>query len=192
MLLAARFCRRLRPACERLEIAGALRRHPAAAACGSGLPRLELVALPKVRPVRAAGSWGEVVRRDLLHAAVVELLTAGEFWALEEPAGPGGLRYWLRSNQAELMIWVAEARHFGSLWLWRTGSAAHTDWLCQRARALRLCWLPRLGLCTGLRQRGACEEEIYAGLGLRFVPPARREAGCCEAGQFDLPDPPAG
>ena len=190
--LAARLHRRLRPFCERLEIAGPLRRHPGESGAGPDPPRIEFVAVPKLRLAERSGPWGRLAPRNLLHAAVLELLAAEEFWALEEGPDPAWLRYRLRSDQAEAILWMAAAGNFGSLWLWRTGSAAHTDWLCQRARARQACWLPRAGLCTGLRQLGACEQEIYAGLGLRFVPPACREPGCFEDGQFELPDEPIG
>jgi hypothetical protein len=72
----------------------------------------------------------------------------------------------------------------------RTGPRAHTDWLCERARQRQACWLPRQGLHLGRRCWGSGEAEIYAALGMRPVPPEQRRPGCCEAGQFDIEEPP--
>ena len=95
--------------------------------------------------------------------------------------------YRLLNEACELRLWVAAAHNFGSLWLWRTGSRAHTEWLCERARQRRICWVPQAGLCTGLHTWGTSEAEIYRGLGLCFIPPEAREGDGAD-GAHDLPE----
>ena len=184
--LAAEYRRRLACACERIELTGQLRRRrfnwqAPEETC------LELLAVPRTEVVSPDQPGLGEYRRDHLREAVLELVDSKEFTAPEEE----GLwrtrgRYRLVNEVCELVIWVAEARSFGSHWLWRTGSRRHNEWLCDRARRRGLCWVVGSGLCTGLRTCGAEEEAIYHGLGLRFVPPELREAGRYEESQFDL------
>jgi hypothetical protein len=186
--LAAHYRQRLEPYCERIESTGALRRRRFPWWLREEV-RVEFLLIPRVEVGRGGpGGIGEY-RQDCLEAAVLELEAEKEFVLV----GQAGLwrtrgRYRLINETCELLLWTAEAHNFGSLWLWRTGSPRHTEWLCDRARRRRACWVPHTGLCTGLRVCGAAEEEIYRGLGLRWVPPESREAGQYEAGQYDLPE----
>ncbi len=184
--LAAGYRRRLAPSCERIELTGSLRRRRVS---GRSLAevRIELLVVPKVEWVTTEESGLGTFRLDYLEQAVRELVTGREFTALgEAPSGEVRRRYRLVNGTCELVLWLAAAQNFGSFWLWRTGSRAHTDWLCDRARRRRACWLPWEGVCTGLRSFAAEEEVMYRQLGLRFIPPEFREWGQCEAGQYDL------
>jgi hypothetical protein len=186
--LAAHYRRRLEPFCERVEVTGALRRRRFSWRTPEET-RIELLAIPKIEVVPEAQTGWPEFRCDLLHAAVLEMIAAREFLGLGPgAAAPGRSCHRLLNETCELVVWVAAAHNFGSVWLWRTGSRAHTAWLCERARRRRACWVPQAGLCTGLHACGAEEADIYRGLGLQFVPPESREPGRCEAGQFDLPE----
>ena len=77
---------------------------------------------------------------------------------------------------------------FGAAWQYFTGSQGHNVRL--RGRALRRgLTLNEYGLFTvgsGERVAGETEEEIYAALGLRWIPPERREdRGEIEAAELD-------
>lgn len=66
----------LEPACERIEIAGSIRRRKPV------VGDLELVAIPRLRPEPAGDLWGTEVReRDLLAERVAALLAGGELSA---------------------------------------------------------------------------------------------------------------
>jgi hypothetical protein len=186
--LAQHYRERLAPLCERIELTGPLRRRRFNWRAPMETP-LEFLAIPKREQVPAGLGGLPAFERNLLHAVVLDWVAAREFMALGlEGAGPPRIRYRLLNDTCELVLWLAERRNFGSLWLWRTGSRAHTEWLCERARRRRACWLPRAGLCTGLRAYAVEEADLYRELGLRFIPPEAREPGQYEAGQFDLPE----
>jgi DNA polymerase (family 10) len=94
--------------------------------------------------------------------------------------GPG--RAVLRIDRSEVTIRLITPDLFGVAWLHLTGSPAHVEALQRRATALGL----RLELPGDGRPSrdfaGCSEEEIYAKLGLPFVPPEMREgAGELEA-----------
>ncbi len=185
--LAEEYRRRLAPACERLELSGALRRRRFQ--WNTSAPaRLEFVAAPRTETLSPGGGGWPAWERNRLWLAVQEWAAGREFTAL------GGERAWeargccrLLNDKCELAIWLAALPAFGSVWLWRTGSRAHIEWLCERARRRRAVWTPQGGLCAGLRVHAVGEEEIYRGLGLRWVPPECREPGLFEGGQFELP-----
>jgi DNA polymerase (family 10) len=75
----------------------------------------------------------------------------------------------------ELKVYLSEARHFGATLLEATGSPAHLDALRAFARGkgyrldARGLWKARKLVAS------ASEEDIYAQLGLQFIPPELRE-----------------
>jgi hypothetical protein len=184
--LAAHYRERLVCFCERIELTGLLRRRRFNWLAPSET-RIEFLVIPRLDRLLPERTGLPECRRDALQAAVTELVARKEF-SLAGPEAASARRgcHRLINETCELVLWKARPRNFGSLWVWRTGSQAHTAWLCERARRRRVCWLPRTGLCTGLRACGADEEALYHGLGLRFIPPEAREAGCYEGGQFEL------
>ena len=67
--------------------------------------------------------------------------------------------------------------NYGSLLLCRTGSAAHNIYLVEHAKTLGLRWNPYYGVYDG---RGKClasaeEADIFRALQLDFIPPEKRE-----------------
>lgn len=166
--LAERIAAELAPYCERLEIAGSIRR--ARPTVGD----IDLVCLP--RP----GQLLPLLRRAALNA---------------KPAKRGDQYVVLAlANGVQLDLWIAHAggigddstlfesemrrvpSNFGVLLLSRTGSAAHNIWIAQRAQALGLHFNPHRGVMRGRQIVAAAEEsEIFAALGLDYVPPERRE-----------------
>jgi DNA polymerase/3'-5' exonuclease PolX len=175
LMLASAWQQRLRPYCQRIEMAGALRRgrryrwsdHEA---------RVELVLIPRYRMVAAgAGAWRNY-QRDLLRDALLRFAAGKQFVLFgDELSETERACYRLVHPASEILLWTATPDNFGSVWLWRTGSRAHTDWLCERARRQGVCWLPRVGLCTGFYTWGTDEAAIYRVLGMQFVPPERRQ-----------------
>jgi hypothetical protein len=182
---ARRIERLLASCCEAVLPAGPLRRHRLGLGRAGPAP-LEFVVIPRHAPLDE--DHGAPVR-DLLRAWVERWLVRGQFFMPGTATRPGQRRYHLLGPAGELLLWVAGRDNAGSLQLWRTGPRAHTDWLCERARQRRACWLPDAGLHDGLRRWGACEAEIYAALGLRFVPPELRRPGAGERGLYDLEAP---
>jgi DNA polymerase/3'-5' exonuclease PolX len=186
--LADHYRQQLATACARIELAGELRRGRFRRG-GTENRRLEYVLIPKVAPVELGRAVPKGCGRDLVAAAVREWVMAEEFSArgLAAFSRQKGC-YRLLNEECEVVLWVAARQNFGSLWLWRTGSRRHLEWLCERARRRQLGWAPQAGLCSGLRCCGAEEDDIYGLLGLRYVPPAFREPGCYEGGQYDQPE----
>ncbi len=136
----------------RVEIAGSLRR------------RLELV----------AGIDLVAVSEDprSLRESLPRLLGAGE--AERTPAGA------LRLRLAETLnadVWIAAPGEFGAALLRATGAPAHLDGLREAGRAAGV-ELPSDGAlrrATGERIASSTEDEVYAALGLPWIPPELRE-----------------
>lgn len=81
---------------------------------------------------------------------------------------------------------VVPARSFGAAWLKYTGSESHYSRLVERA-ATRGLMLTEDGLFDGERVIAAqTEEDIYAGLGMPWMPPELRE----DRGEFELEEVP--
>lgn len=150
----------LAPDCERIEIAGSIRR---------GRPMvndIDLVILPRNL---------EAVRNRALRNA--------------EPVqnGPENLLIRLPGNGLQIDIFFARPAsktlfediptNWGSILLCRTGSKEHNIWLCQRAQSLSLKYSPPKGLVDEEGYVVACanEEEIYTALKLPFIDPVNRE-----------------
>jgi len=164
----------LEPMCQRIMVAGSIRR------TRPWVGNLNLVVLPRPGQLEALRA------RCRLRARVV----------LE---GQRQCVYRLRVREVgevELDVWFARGpvldpgrplpSNWGSLLLWRTGSLAHVQWLQERARQLGLRWEPEVGVLDedGYCLAAAREVNVYAALRLPWVPPAARErAGMMERRQ---------
>lgn len=173
--LAERIVEKLRPACERIEIAGSIRRQR------PEVNDIDLVILTR--------DWLQVRQLASEHAAVV---------------ADGRLNLILRlANSFQLDLFFAHGEqpdlfgstptNFGSLLLCRTGSKEHNVWFAARAKRQGLHWQPYEGLarCLSTVQTAeggqetnlgpvvasATEADLYTALGLPFIPPEQREIG---------------
>lgn len=82
----------------------------------------------------------------------------------------------LRWDDVEVTVRLAEPAHAGALLLWLTGSAGHLDALHARAAARGLTLRPE-GLFSdlGTVRVAAGEDDLYAALGLPWIPAEIRE-----------------
>jgi DNA polymerase/3'-5' exonuclease PolX len=174
----------LAPACERLEVAGSIRRKR------PDVADVELVAVPKTAPARLDLFGTAVGERDLLHERCERLLEAG---TLAHRLGGDGkrafgprfkrLRYRGLAGALPLDLFSVRApAQWGAIFAIRTGSAGFTNRLvASRVR------FPGWGLLpAGLREReGALwaggslletpeEDDFFAALGLEWLPPEQR------------------
>lgn len=170
--IAERVAAELTPLCERLEIAGSIRRRRPY--CGD----IDLVLLPKCqanvdRIIERCAKNATLEKRgeqyvvltlkngfqlDLWFAHAIEV-QAGDLFDAPKYSAPG---------------------NFGMLLLARTGSARHNIWLATVATAKGMHFNPHRGIQKNAgktsRVIAATEEtEIFSALGLAFIPPEKRE-----------------
>lgn len=162
----------LRQFSQRIEIAGSIRR------AREQVNDIDLVVEPK------PGQRGQIKERILQRCVkrqagdqslIVELPLRGE-WARR-----------LGQSSVQLDVWFAEADepdllgvnagNWGSLLVCRTGSAEHNIRLCAQAQTVGLHWNPYRGVMRGTEVIASrTEEEVFAALGLQWIPPAMRES----------------
>lgn len=158
--LAARIATELTPFCERIDIAGSIRRRRPI------VNDIDIVCLPREDQINA------------LRARVLERTT---------PISDGPEILLTRlANGVQLDIYIAQRpkkdlfsetpTNYGMLLLSRTGSKEHNIWLCQRAEKLSRHFNPHYGVYErGRLVASATEEEIFAALNLEFIRPERRD-----------------
>lgn len=158
--LAERIATELAPFCERVEIAGSIRRRR------ETVGDIDLVCLPKVGG----------------RAAILERCKRTAFM---EKQGSQYVVFRL-ANGVQIDLWFAQAAggdlfkpepsNWGMLLLSRTGSVAHNLHLCTVAHQRGLHFHPHRGV-----ERGAdvvaseSEEEVFSALGLAYIAPEARE-----------------
>jgi DNA polymerase (family 10) len=163
----------LQPLCERVCIAGSIRR------LKSEVNDIDIVALPKSLDLPGAlggtAHFSESqVWKDLIPKALVK-------WGLRlEASGQELLRLSFPLTALQVDIYRARAETWGVILLVRTGSKEHNVKLCTLARSKRLKLSANEGVVTqegfGQIVASKTEEEIFAVLGLAFVEPKDREA----------------
>lgn len=148
------------PGVQRIETAGSLRR-----GCET-VGDLDLLCI--------AADGPRVIERFTALPGVNEVLAAGDTKGSVRIGWPTG-----RAIQVDLRVVPAES--FGAAWQYFTGSKEHNVRL--RELAVRRGWsLNEYGLTEGEKVlASATEEEIYAALGLPWVPPELRE----DRGEFE-------
>lgn len=160
----------LRPYCQRIEVAGSIRR------AAPVVNDIDLVLLPKPGQRRAIED--RVRRRCHVRTSGAQTLIAD--WYLPPHLGLGldivQLDLWF-AHEDEFDLLSTYPSNWGTLWICRTGSAAANIRLARRAQALGLHWQPHEGVYRGDQLIASrTEEEVYAALGLQWIPPVYREA----------------
>jgi DNA polymerase (family 10) len=109
---------------------------------------------------------------------------------VRQPANEASSGLSLRRDDVDVTVRVAEPANAGALLLWLTGSAAHLDGLQARATARGLTLRPD-GLFSdhGTIRAAAGEDDLYAALGLPWIPPEIRDGAEAidVAGRGELP-----
>ena len=153
---------RLHPACERVEIAGSLRRRK------ETIGDLDVV---------ATSSDGK---------ALADAFAGAQF--VDEILAHGPAKVFVKCGGVEVDLRIVEPEAFGSLLHHFTGSQAHNIVLRERAVKMGLN-ISEYGLAQAGTQRYepvATEEELYSRLGLAYIPPELREdAGEIRAAEKD-------
>lgn len=170
----------IHPFCERIEIAGSIRRERSV--CND----VDIVCIPRITE-----------DRDLLNAVtgrqnhVLQFLqnyvaqSAGKARFLSGGDREGKLIH-MELPKCQLDLWFATPETFATRLLCRTGSKEHNVWLCGVARAHHMKWNPYEGLLDGGYWSGeeyndgsvvaaATEDEIYRTLNVEPIRPQYRE-----------------
>ena len=169
----------LAPYCERLEVAGSIRRQR------PNPNDIDIVCIPK-----------RTVHTDLLGAVTSADNHAWQF--LQDyvrdrnPSGSQlraprflsggdreGKQVIIQLPKCQLDLWFADEGTWGTRLLCRTGSKDHNIWLCERARGRVMKWNPFDGLSsidTGKQLMTETEAAVYAALGLEWIEPKLRES----------------
>lgn len=162
--LAFKVLTTIEPMCMRAQIAGSIRRFRPL------INDIDIVLEP--RPVSVnIDSWLQIIKR-IRH----------EFNAVTAQQGPKIARFHIPftskqgQGHVQLDLYRASPENYGILLLIRTGSAQHNVYLCNLAinKGLRLEYSRGL-IKNGNVIAGRTEEEVFAALGLPFVPPRNRE-----------------
>lgn len=158
--MAERVSAELAPHCERLEIAGSIRRQRPV--CGD----IDLVCMPRV------GGKQAIVERCQRTATLIK---HGEQYVVFTLANGFQLDLWFAHAGGGDMF-APEPSNFGVLLLCRTGSAMHNVWIAQQAQAAGLHFHPHKGILRGREIIASSEEaDIFRALGLLFIEPEKRE-----------------
>lgn len=142
--LAERIAAELEPYCDRIAIAGSIRRRKA------WVNDIDLVALPKAG---CEGALRERIKRNTRavisgdQTIVVELRLPGRGRAGAWPEGDGRIQLdiWL-AHHASKDLFAPIPGNWGTLLLCRTGSREHNIFLAQRAQSMGLKWNPHHGV----------------------------------------------
>lgn len=158
--------------CDRIEIAGSLRRRKQA------VNDIDLVVIPKFIHAQDETLFGEPVQENLLEKKLTQLCLIGQ---LDLEANGSKIKRFLKTVDGDTIpvdIYIASEQTWWTLLLIRTGSRNHNIKLAKRAMDLHM-HLKADG--SGLLTPGGTlipihtEEEIFRHLGLAYRPPEERE-----------------
>ncbi len=163
--LAEKIKGQLAPMCERIEIAGSLRRGRA------DVNDIDLVILPKAGQLAAIKARCELkcrrVRDGDQNYIVMLRLPGQQEFQLDI--------FFARAAECDLL--QKKPGNWGTLLLCRTGSKEHNIFIVEHAKTRGFTWHPYEGVKDGDGYviASETEEEIFDMLALKFVPPANRE-----------------
>lgn len=166
--LATRVKARLAPHCERIEIAGSIRRRR------EWVNDIDLVILPR------AGER-ETIQAQIRSGCGVEVEGPQNCIYRMPPKPNSGGYEWIQldiffARPAQQDLLGSTPGNFGTLLVCRTGSKEHNIWLVEHAKRQGLLWKPYAGVFDGDRCLASEEEaDIFATLDLPFIPPLKRE-----------------
>ena len=157
-LIANELVNKLRPYCDRIEVAGSIRRGR------REVKDIDIVAIPNEEKLTAGGYFG---RRHLVSAIATSNMERN-----------GQLIAAFLYKDAPVDIYWTTPETWGTLLLIRTGSKQHNIKLCTLAKSRG--WHLAAGgdgLFDAYKRRiaGNGEEGIFKALGLPFIPPGERE-----------------
>lgn len=159
--MALAVIKEIEPHCERIEIAGSIRR------CRPHVNDIDLVILPK----GPAGRRAIIARFELTCSRV----KGGEQY--EEFLSPNGWQFdlWF-AHAGKADLFTTTPGNWGMLLLARTGSKEHNIKLAAVAKSKGLLFSPHQGILRDDEILASkTEEEIFAALGLPYVKPEDRE-----------------
>lgn len=158
----------LAPQCERIEIAGSIRR--GRPVCND----VDLVCIPKTKEEKDI--FGKVIStRNLLWETLSAHVGSGKATFQSGGNQPGKLCI-LQLKKCQLDVYFATPETFATRLVCRTGSKEHNIWLAQRAHACGMEWKPFEGLVWGGKMlQPSSELDLYRNLGVPFIDPKNRE-----------------
>jgi DNA polymerase/3'-5' exonuclease PolX len=161
----------LTPYCERIAIAGSVRRRRPH--CND----IDIVVIPYA--IEDRDMFGTVTSRksavwDFLDRYIMD--SGGRASWIAGRENPDGRNYLVQLPKCQLDIFQATPDTWGTILLCRTGSKEHNIWLADKVKRAGGHWNPyhylRLG---GHPVDVRTEESIYQAIGVEFIPPAQRE-----------------
>ena len=163
--LAFKILEAIEPYCLKAEVAGSIRRRRGV------INDLDFVVLPKPKPTLNL-YWLKLIKTVRTEFDGITVAQGDKLARFNVPfASKQGQGY------LQVDLYRAEPDTWGILLLVRTGSKEHNVKLCNLAisKGLRLKYSVGLVDDSGLVVAGRSEEDVFAALGLPFVPPAERE-----------------
>lgn len=156
----------IRPHCERVEIAGSIRRQR------PEVLDVDLVVLPKMEVEKDL--YGHPIRCRNLTWLEIDGRAKRDGWAVIRA---GAELVTVVNAGVQVDFFLAAEDTWGTVLILRTGSRDHNVWLSRLAEQRGGRWHPQSGLHINRKVYGATEEGVYAALGFsRPIPPTEREA----------------
>lgn len=172
--IASNLIEEMKPFCERVEIAGSIRRRKAE------VKDIEIVAIPKWNTEVDVGSlFAEPITINLLHqwanSSKIVWIKPGVSGIVPWTIKPEG-KYWrgLLPSEIKLDLFIAQPDNWGMIFLIRTGSAEFTTAVVTHAKRIKMPCVD--GYLTRDGQRLATYEEadVFNFLGLQHIEPMDR------------------
>lgn len=165
MLAARNVVTLIASACQRVEIAGSLRRK-----CAS-VHDVDLVIWPKFSRMEVADLFGG--QRQITY--VPSILKSALIDYAKFPDEAKIVRFEMQRIPVELYLCEPDGRNFAALWQMRTGSAEHNRNLATQARRKNLMYRAGYGIYRDdTRVDDGSEAGIYTALGLSYPNPESR------------------